>query len=304
MITFLLRRLLRVLLTVWIGVSIVFFALRLVGDPAVQIAGIGASAAEVAQLRDYLELDRPIWQQYGSYIGNLASGDFGQSFKDGRAALQVIIERLPLTLLLGGMSFVLAFGTGVPLGVVAAYRQGSVIDRLLVGVSVFGYAVPNFFFGVLLLFFFSYKLQWFPSAGSGTPMHLVLPTVTLGLGWSGIVARLVRSSFLEARGAEYVTAAKARGLSTRQVFFHVARNAAVPTVLISGFVVGGMVSGAVVTETIFSWPGVGRALLSAVIDRDLPVVQAGVIVVIVAMTLANFLAGSIAAAIDPRLRTA
>ena len=305
MTVYLFRRVFRLGIALWLAVSVVFIVLRLAGDPALHLAGFEADPQARDHLARYLGLDRPLWDQYIQYFANIASGDFGRSFRDGRDAMAVVLERLPQTLLLGGLSFLFALGVGGTLGVAAALRRGSALDRGIVSLAIAGYSMPNFLFGILAILLFGLLLQMLPTAGSGGPAHYILPVLTLGTAWAGVIVRFVRSSVLEVVDRPFVRAARARGLGRATVFLHhVLRNAMIPTVLISGFLIGGIVSGAVVTETVFAWPGVGRLLVAAVSTRDLPVVQACMILIVLAMVVANLTADVFAALLDPRVRAA
>lgn len=301
MLAFLVRKLTRVIFTTLLAVSFVFLILRLAGDPTFHLLGADADPAARESLARYLGIDRPLAVQYFSYLQNLFRGDLGVSFRDGRPALIAVIERIPNTLLLGCLSFVVALSIGTAFGILAALNRNSWLDRILVAFAISGYAMPNFFFGILLILIFSLQLGWLPSAGMGGISHLIMPVATLSLSWVGVLSRFVRGSVIEALSQPHVIAARARGLSQWTVIFgHVVRNAMVPTVVISGFVIGAILGGAVITETVFAWPGVGRLLVNSVTSRDLPVVQALLIVLVVVMAITNMIVDVIVALLDPR----
>lgn len=303
MLVFSFRKATRLLLTALLAASAVFVVMRLAGDPTLRLLGPDADTDAREILARHLGIDRPIAVQYVSYLSNLLHGDLGPSFRSGRPALEEVLQRVPNTLLLGSLSFVLALCAGCALGIFAALNRGSWIDRALVTFAVAGYAMPSFFFGIMLILVFSLNLGWLPSSGIGTAQHLIMPTATLALGWVGVLARFVRGSVVEVINQPHVLAAEARGLRRTSVILgHVVRNAMIPTVVVSGFAVGAILGGAVVTETVFAWPGVGRLLVSAVSARDLPVVQAIVLLLVVAMCVTNLVADVIVAGLDPRTR--
>lgn len=302
-LSFVLLKLGRAALTALLGVTFVFVMLRLAGDPALALYGHEAPPQAVDHFNRQFGLDRPLYEQYANYLGALARGDFGVSFRDGRPAAEVVGDVLPATLLLGGLSFALAVLLGVPAGVLAAVRPGGLWDRLIMGAAVAGYALPNFFLGVLLILLFTLQLRLLPSAGSESLAHLVMPTITLGTAYAGILVRFVRAATRDALEKPFIPAARGRGFTAGQtVWRHAVPNAALPTVTVTGLLLGGLISGAVVTETVFAWPGAGRLLVTAVGLRDLPVVQLLILLVTLTMVATNLAVDLLYGLLDPRVR--
>lgn len=291
-------------LTLLAVVTFTFIALRLSYDPAQAMLGPDATQREMEQFRAKWHLDKSLIQQYVIYVRNLATGDFGISFRDGRPALDVIFERVPHTLQLGFVAYVFAILIGVPAGILAALKRGSLFDRLIMVFSVVGFALPNFFFGILMILVFSMMLQWLPSAGSSSWQHFIMPAAALSLTLAGILARFTRSSMLETLSKQYMRTAEAKGVSKmRRTVAHALPNAAIPVVTILGLMLGQLVAGTVVVETVFAWPGVGRLLISSVSGKDLAVVQALVLFIAFAMVLANFIVDMSYRLLDPRSRS-
>lgn len=300
---FWLGKAIRTLITLWIVVSFAFIVLRTSGDPVVALLGPDALPNEVEQFRSQWRLDRPLPEQYVAYIGNLLSGDFGKSYQDGRMVLAIIGERLPNTLLLGGFAYLVALLIGIPAGIMAAVNRGGAIDRLVMALAVCGFALPNFFLGILLILLFSLQLRWLPSAGMGTFWHLVMPSITLGVYVAGTLARFTRSAMLEVLERPYMRTAAAKGVPfIGRVLRHALPNAAIPVITIIGLNLGALVGGSIVVETVFGWPGIGRLLVTAVASRDLALVQGLVLVAAAFMILANLLVDLAYGVIDPRLR--
>ncbi|CAN7349141.1 ABC transporter permease [Bosea sp. LjRoot90] len=302
MLRFLTLRVLRALLTVAICVSAVFLALRLAGDPADIMLSIETPPDVRAHYRELWGLDRPLAEQYLRYLASVVRGDFGLSFADDRPAFAAVVDALPKTFLLGACALMLALLIGMPLGVLAALRHNSAVDRLAMAVAVLGYAIPIFFLGILLILLFALKLRVLPSAGSETLWHLILPVVTLALPLSGRLARFSRTATLEVLGKPFIRAARARGVMPLSVILrHALPNAAVPLLMFIGIEIGHILAGSAVVETIFAWPGIGRLLVDSVSSRDLAVVQAVILTVTVVMVAANLLVDILHILIDPRL---
>lgn len=302
-IRFLLQKNVRAVFTIWLAVTFVFIALRMSGDPAVSILSPQAPPEAIESFREAWGLNKPLWQQYLLYFQNIFDGNLGQSYRDGRDAVMIVVEHIPKTLQLGvtGLFFMLAFG--IPLGIVAALRRNSLIDRVAMTFSVVGYSLPNFFLGILLILFFSMNLGLLPSSGSGSLLHLIMPLITLGTYGTGIIARFVRSAMLEVLNQNYIRTAQAKGAPWyRVVRWHALPNAAIPTLTMVGFLVGNLIGGAVVTEAVFSWPGVGRLMVLAVANRDLAVVQVIIIMVTTSMVLTNLLIDLLYGFLDPRIQ--
>jgi peptide/nickel transport system permease protein len=296
-------KIVRGLVTIWLIVTFTFAALHLSGDPIEALVGDQAPPAVVEYYRAKFGLDRPLPEQYLAYWGGNLHGDFGLSLSDQTPATDLILGALPNTLRLGLTSFAGGLAAGVLLGIVAALNRNRPIDRFVMGFAVFGFSIPNFFLGILLILLFSLKLRLLPSSGSDTPAHLLLPAITLGSQFTGIFARFTRSAMLEVLNKPYMVAARAKGVPHMlRVFRHALPNAAIPLVTIIGLKLGDLVAGSIVIETVFAWPGVGRLLVNAVSSRDIAVVQAILIMVAVTMIVANLLVDVIYTLIDPRMR--
>ena len=288
-----------------VGVSVLVFALvHLSGDPVLLMVSSDAPPDVVASTRRALGFDRPLWQQFASYASRAVQGDLGISLRSNRPVSALIAERLPATVLLTVAALVIAVAIAIPAGIVSAVKRGSVIDRLAMVGAVGGQAIPIFWLALLLIAFFGVRLRWFPVYGSGTLWHLVLPAVSLSTIILGRLARLVRSSMLEVLGQDYVRTARAKGLAEPRVLgLHALKNAAIPIVTLLGLQFAQLLGGAVVTETIFAWPGIGRLVVEAIFNRDFPVVQGVVLVVSLIFVAMNMLVDLAYAALDPRIRS-
>ena len=294
---------LRAFITTFLLVVFVFFVLRITGDPAQAMLPDDATEEDYIEFRQIWGLDKPLMEQFWVYCKNFIHGDFGQSYKDGRDVFEVISQRLPKSVWLMGMSIIFSIVVGLPLGIYAALHRNSFGDRFVMGAAVFGFSMPNFFLGIMFILIFSMKLHWLPRAGSDTWLHLLLPMITIGMTRMGSYARYTRSAMLNVLSKPYIITAKAKGANrNRMVYLHALPNAAIPIVTVIGTSIGHMVGGSVVIENVFAWPGVGRLLVSSVAVRDLPVVQAIVIVMGLAMVLANLLVDFTYGLLDPRIR--
>ena len=284
-------------------VTLVFAALRLSGDPAATMLPGDASVEELVALRRQLGLDRPLWLQYVQFLAGALSGDFGTSFRHQQPALPLVLERLPATLELAGAALLLAVALALPLGVLAAVYRGRIVDVLAMAFAVVGQATPYFWMGIMLILIVSVELAWLPTSGRGGLERLILPAITLGTHFAASLARLTRTSMLEVFGQQFVTTARAKGLSEWSVVLgHTLKNAAVPVITLIGLQFGTLLGGAVVTETIFAWPGVGRLAVQSVFVRDYPVVQAGVFVLALTFVAINLLVDLLYGVLDPRIR--
>ena len=305
MIRFIAIRLLRSLLTIALVVTFAFVVLRLSGDPAMLIMSVDAPPEAIAAFRRSWGLDEPLWTQYLKYFGAILHGDLGRSMRDGRDAIVLVAERIPATLALTIPALLIKLGIGIPAGVHAALHRDSWSDRLVMLAAVAGFTVPSFVLGLLLVLIFAVQLGWLPSGGQESWRHAILPVITLGVGGAAVLARFTRSATLEVLGQLYIRTASAKGLSWgRVVRSHALPNAAIPTVTIVGFMVGSLIAGAVVVESVFSWPGVGRLLVVAVANRDLAVVQCILLLVAATMVTANLIVDLLYGFLDPRLRSA
>jgi len=298
------RRLLTAVPTVFGVVTLVFLFIHLVpGDPVDVMLGETARPADKAALRTELGLDRPLWEQYGAYLAGMARGDLGRSFLYRRPVADLVAARIPATAALAGAALAVALLVAVPAGVIAGLRRGTLWDRGSLVASLLGVSMPNFWLGPLLVLVFSVHLRWFPVSGREGPASLVLPAVTLGTALAAILARMLRSSLAEVLSAEYLTAARARGASERRVVWvHALRNACLPVITVLGLQLGSLLSGAVITEAVFAWPGIGTLLLQAIQGRDYPLVQGCVLVISLGYVAANLLADLALRWADPRVR--
>lgn len=288
-----------------IGVSLLIFGvMKLIpGDPAEIIGGMDASDEDREAIRRRLGLDKPLYVQYLTFVGGALQGDFGESTRSRRPVTDELRLRLPETLKLAVASMVLATVIGVALGVFAALRPYSLWDNLSMAVAISGVSTPVFWLGLMLILFFSVYLRWLPTSGSGGFSHLVLPAVTLAAGSSAIIARQMRADLMEVMHVDYIRTARAKGLAEQLVVGrHAVRNALIPTVTVVGLQFGHLLAGAVITETVFAWPGVGRLLVDAIKYRDFPVVQATILVLAAMFVVVNLAVDLLYFALDPRIR--
>jgi peptide/nickel transport system permease protein len=297
----------RLLLTipVLLGVATLVFALIhfIPGDPAQAMLGEGASQEDVAQLRARLGLDRPLIVQYGAFLEGVVHGDLGVSLRNDQPVARQIVQRMPATAELALASMAVAVLVALPLGIMAAVWRGTAIDVAAMTLSLVGISIPNFWLGPLLAIVFAVQLGWLPVGGSGTPAHLILPSVTLGAALAAILARMTRASLLEELREPYVLAARAKGVSrSRAVLHHAFRNSLIPIVTILGLQFGVVLTGAVITETIFAWPGIGRLLIQSIGFRDYPTVQGCVLLIAVTYVGVNFITDLTYGFLDPRIR--
>lgn len=294
---------LRALLTVFLAVTFTFVMLRISGDPMTSLLGVETPPQVIDILRQQWGLDRPVTEQYFTYLGRIVTGDFGTSLRSGQDALAMIMKKLPATLRLMAASLVLALAVGIPLGIVAAHYHGRIVDRTVIGLAVLTHSIPTFLTGILLIQLFAVQLRILPSGGGATLAHMVMPALAIGLYNAGVIARFVRSSVLEVIGQRYILAARAKRVSEWGLIVrHVMLNAALPLLTLFGFLLGGMIGGSAVIEAVFAWPGVGLLLIDSVAARDVAVVQAIVILITVAMVSANLFVDFLHVMIDPRLR--
>jgi peptide/nickel transport system permease protein len=304
MARYLIRRLL-LTIPVLLGVATLVFALiHLVpGDPAQAMLGEGATVEEVERLRGQLGLDRPLPSQYADFLGGILRGDLGTSFRYGTPVAQEIRTRLPNTAILAVAAMLAAILFAIPLGILAAVFRGTWVDHAAMTTALVGISMPNFWLGPLLAILFAVYLGWLPVSGTGTPAHLVLPAITLGAALSAILARMTRASLLEELRELYVLAARSRGLSqTRAVLRHAFRNSLIPVVTIIGLQFGAVLTGTIITETIFAWPGIGRLLIQAINFRDYPLIQGCILFISVTYVAMNLLTDLTYGYLDPRIR--
>lgn len=304
MVHYLIRRLLNALIVMF-GLSlIVFITLRLTGDPVAMLLQTGSPTnADIAEMRRLLDLDKPIPLQYFGFITKALTGDFGRSFRYSTPALSLVLERMPATIILTFGAMAIALLIAFPLGILSAVNRGNFIDFFSRIFSLVGVSMPNFWFGILLIIVFGVTLQWLPVSGSDGPQFLVLPALALGTPLAASLSRVLRSSMLEVLGADYIRTAQSKGLARSTVIVkHAVRNALIPMVTIIGLQFGILLGGAVIIETIFSWPGVGRLAVDSISSRDYPVVQTSVLLLGLIIVLVNLGVDVIYTMLDPRIQ--
>jgi ABC-type dipeptide/oligopeptide/nickel transport system permease component len=289
---------------VMFGVSaIVFFALFLTGDPAALMMSPDASREEIEAFRQAMGFNDPIWIQYGRFLAGALHGELGTSLRFHRPALDLLVERLPATALLACTALIWSSLLGFLLGTIAAVRKNSAIDFAIRVISLLGQAIPVFWLALLLIIFFSLKLRWLPSSGIGTAAQLVMPSIALGAYYLSAITRLVRASLIEVLGENYIRTARAKGISSwRIIVHHALRNALIPVITVQGMYFASLLGGALVTEIIFAWPGIGRLAVEAIQNRDFPVVQAVVLFAAAIFVIVNFLVDLAYVWLNPRIR--
>ena len=305
MVSFVLSRLIRAVVTIFAVVTFAFVVLRMSGDPAQVMLGPDVPQDAVDAFRTAWGLDQPLWKQYIAYLQSIFTGDFGYSMRDKAPAMDLVLQRIPATLQLTIPALMLKLMIGIPAGVYAALHRQSIIDRGVILLAIFGFTIPSFVLGLILVLIFSVTWGLLPSGGQDTWMHGILPTLTMSIGGIGILARFSRSAMIEVMNQPYIRTASAKGVRWSNVVWrHALPNAAVPIVTIVGFMVGALIAGAVVVETIFSWPGIGRLLIVSVTNRDLAVVQCILLMIAMTMVIANLAVDLLYGWLDPRLRAA
>ena len=304
MIRYVLTRVLYTLPVVWLVVSVVFLLIHLVpGDPIQAMLGEGAGSADIVAARHAYGLDVPIGRQYLNYWKGVLTGDLGQSIRFNQNVATLIAQRYPFTLKLTLASLLVALALSIPAGVRSARRRNRWDDRLLSFLSLLGLSFPNFALGPVLILFFAIFLGWLPVSGSGTVFHLVLPAITMGGALAAILTRMVRTSMLEELGQDYIRTARAKGLPERTVVYrHALRNAMIPVLTVIGLQFGALLAGAIVTETIFSWPGIGRLTITAISNRDYYLVQGCILAIGLTYVAVNFLTDLLYSVVNPRIR--
>lgn len=299
---FFMRRLMQIIPVLFIIILIVFTLVYLAGDPVALMLPADATAEDVETLRKALKLDQPYIVQLGAYMANLLKGDFGTSFHYNEPALPLVLERLPATIELALAAMIVAVMLAIPLGIWSAMKRNRSIDVAITGASVVGAAIPNFWLGIMLILIFAVNYQWFPVSGRGTFAHLILPALTLGTGLAATIARLMRSSLLEVLSQDYIRTAKAKGIRRWPlIFIHSLRNALIPVVTMIALQTGGLMGGALVTEYIFAWPGIGQLLVQSIHVRDMSVIQAATFVIALIVIFINLLADLMYRLLDPRI---
>jgi peptide/nickel transport system permease protein len=319
MLAFILRRLLQALVVMLVVAFIAFMLFQYVGDPVTNILGQDATPAQRQQLRADLGLEQPFPVQFARFIGNASRGEFGLSLRQGRKVSSLIAERLPATLELSLLAALIALVVGVPMGVYAALKRGTLLSQTMMTLSLVGVSLPTFLIGILLILGFAVTLKWLPSFGRGEVVsfgpwstglatadglkHLVLPAITLAVFQLALIMRLVRSEMLEVLRADYIKFARARGLPNRAVYFgHALKNTLVPVITITGLQLGSLIAFAIITETVFQWPGMGLLFIQAVTFADIPVMAAYLCLIALIFVVINLVVDLLYFAVDPRLR--
>lgn len=303
MTSYIIRRMLQAILVLF-GVSFVAFGVMfLTGDPTVTMIDETWTQQQVEELRHAMGFDRPWHVQYADYLSRAVVGDFGTSLRQHQPNLQLVFDRLPATMELSAAAMLISVVLAIPVGILSATRRNSWIDRASMLAALLGQSMPVFWLGIMLILVFSVKLRWTPVSGRGSLSHLILPAVTLGAFITARNARMMRSSMLEVLNQDYIRTAQAKGLTERIVLFrHALRNAMMPVVTLIGLQVGALLGGSVITETIFAWPGVGRMIIQAIYGKDVPLVQAAVIVLASIFVVVNLLVDILYTYLDPRVR--
>lgn len=293
------------LVPVAIGVATITFAIiHLVpGDPVVAMLGDSAQPADIAGMRHELGLDRPLWRQYLEYLGGLARGDLGESLSMRQPVGRLITERYPATLELAAAGLVVAIVTAFPLGLIAGFNPGGAVDAGAMSLAILGISIPHLYLGPLLMIIFSLRLRWLPLTGRGGVSHLILPAITLGTALAAIIARMLRQSLVQVLAADYIRTARSKGLSRNAALIrHGLRNALTPVITLLGLEAGALLTGSIITEVIFSWPGLGRLMINAIGNRDYPLVEGCVLTFALSYVVVNAISDVVYSVVDPRIR--
>ncbi len=296
-------RLVQGTMTAFLVFTVVFFIMRLSGDPTLLFLPPDASQEDIDRFRSEQGWDRPLIVQYVDYLGDVVRGDFGQSLTYSDSALGIVLERLPATLELTGVAFALTILIAIPAGLIAAVKPDTIISQAVMTVALVGQAMPGFWLGVMMILLFSVQLGWLPTGGRGTALQLVRPAVVLGSWGAAKITRRTRAGMLEVLQEDYIRTARSKGLAERIVLIrHALRNALLPVLSALGLTVGAMLGGAIITETVFAWPGVGRLIVQSVLKRDFPVVQVATVLLAVIFILSNLVVDILYTVVDPRIR--
>lgn len=297
------RRLLQIPPVLLILAFMVFFLVYIAGDPVVMMLPEDASAEEINQLRESLGLNDPFLLQFWNYIVSVFTFDFGTSIQFNQPAINLVLERLPATLMLASASMIVAILIAIPLGIWSAVKKDTIVDVFATGISVLGKAIPNFWLGIMLIIIFAVTIQWFPVSGSGSWMHLVLPAITLGTSMSAEITRLIRSNMLEILNQDYIRTARSKGVKEWKVIcIHAFRNSLVPVITVTFLQASALVGGSLITEVIFAWPGLGQLLINAVYQKDMAIIQAAIFVIAFMIILINLFTDLLYQILDPRIR--
>jgi peptide/nickel transport system permease protein len=303
MLDFIVKRFIQVIIVVFLALTVVFFLIRLSGDPTTLFLPPDAPREQIEEYREQLGFNRPLYVQYGDFMINAVQGDFGQSLRSGEDALGLVMQRMPATFQLALAALIVSMIIAIPLGVLSAYKRNTLFDRVGVGLSVVGQAIPNFWFGLILIFIFAAQLQILPSSGGGSISHMILPVFTLALYSISRFVRFTRSAMLDVLNQDYIRTSKAAGASTTSLIMKYAlKNSLIPIITLVALDLGVLLGGAVVTEVVFSWPGVGRLLHQSLLNRDFPIVLAGVFIIAIIYAVINFIADVLYAYVNPQIR--
>jgi peptide/nickel transport system permease protein len=301
---FILKRLLETVIVIYLALTAVFVMVRLTGDPVLLMIPADATPEFIEQFRKEMGFNRPLIVQYGRFILGAAHGDFGKSLRQQQyGAISLVIERIPASFLLTAVSILMALMIAIPMGILSAFKRDSLVDKLGMMSAVFGQSIPNFWLGLMLIMVFSVLFRWLPTGGMGTWKHILLPSITLAAYSAARITRITRSSMIEVLQTDYIRTARAKGLKEFKVLWkHALKNASIPIITITGLQIGITFGGAVITETIFSWPGLGRLLVQSIYFRDYPTVQASVFIIAVMFCLVNLIVDILYAFVNPEVR--
>lgn len=303
MTRFILKRLLETVVVLYLALTAVFVMVRLSGDPILLMVPTDATPEYVEEFRAQMGFNRPLIVQYGAFIAGAVRGDFGQSLRQTAGALSLVIDRIPASLLLTAVAISMALLVSIPIGILSAFNRGRATDKLGTMGAVLAQSIPNFWLGLMLILVFSVFFRWLPTGGMGTWKHLILPAITLAAYSAARITRLTRSSMIEVLQTDYIRTGRAKGLSEAKILWkHALKNAAIPIITITGLQIGVIFGGAVITETIFSWPGLGRLVIQSIYFRDYPTVQASIFVIAGMICLINLIVDILYAVVNPEIR--
>lgn len=303
MLDFIIKRFLQVIVVVFLALTVVFFLIRLSGDPTTLFLPPDAPKEQIEEYRELLGYNRPLIVQYGDFMFSAVQGDFGQSLRSQEDALGIVLSRVPATFQLAISALVLSLLIAIPLGVLSAYKRNTIFDRIAVGMTVVGQAVPSFWLGLILIYVFAAQFKILPSGGGGSLVHMLLPTLTLAAYSVARFTRFTRSSMLDILRNDYIRTAKASGVPpSRLIMKYALKNSLIPIITLVALDLGVLLGGAVITEVVFSWPGIGRLLMQSLMNRDFPIVLAGVFIIALIYAVINFIADILYAYVNPQIR--
>ncbi|MGP4066168.1 ABC transporter permease [Oceanobacillus sp. M65] len=303
MLDFIIKRFFQVIVVVLLALTVVFFLIRISGDPTTLFLPPDAPKDQIEEYKELLGYNRPLIVQYGDFMFHAVQGDFGESLRSQEDALGIVLSRIPATFQLAISALLIALIIAIPLGVLSAYKRNTVFDKVGVALTVVGQAIPSFWLGLILIYFFAAQLKILPSGGGGTAIHLILPTLTLAAYSVARFTRFTRSAMLDVLRKDYIRTSKASGVPTfRLIMRYALRNSLIPIITLVALDLGVLLGGAVITEVVFSWPGVGRLLMQSLMNRDFPIVLAGVFIIALIYALVNFIADVLYAYVNPQIR--